>query len=414
MPIKLSVVAGPHAGKEFPFEGRDTFLIGRTSDCHFRLSDTDPFLSPRHCLVELNPPRCRVIDLNSRRGIKVNGERVESAELADGDEIRAGQTVFKLSIPTPAPAPAQQPRTNGKPDPKRLAPNKPPALLEIPGYVFDKEIGQGDLGVVYRATRQADGLRVSIKLIPPASATAEPDVERFLGDVGAISSLRHPNLVEILDCGAVGRLLYVVIEHVNGANGRQIVQHRGPLSVRTAVVMVAHALTGLGRLHARGKVHRDVKPTNLLVGTSGEKKVVKVTDFGLARAYHDANLGGTALWGEVGGIPAFTAPELITHPRTSGPAADQYSAAATLYYLLTGSPPHDLPENPARALATILSQDPVPIRERRADLPEALAVAIQMALHRDPEARYPRAENFRQALVADLAVSPSGAGYSVC
>src|SRR5262245_33053690 len=99
MQIKLSVVAGPHTGREFPFETRDTFLVGQTTDCHFRLPDNDPYVSNRHLLIEVNPPRCRVIDLNSRRGIKVNGERVESAELQNGDEVRAGQTVFKLTVP---------------------------------------------------------------------------------------------------------------------------------------------------------------------------------------------------------------------------------------------------------------------------------------------------------------------------
>src|SRR3954447_2222114 len=101
MQVTLTVVAGPLTGQVFPLADRDTFLVGRTPDCHFRLSYDDPYFSRRHFLVEVNAPRCRVIDLNSRNGIKMNGQKVASAELYDGDEVRAGQTVFRLSISGP-------------------------------------------------------------------------------------------------------------------------------------------------------------------------------------------------------------------------------------------------------------------------------------------------------------------------
>ncbi len=101
--LKLTVISGPHQGQEFVFDGHDTFLVGRTKDAHFRLSYDDPYFSRRHFLVEVNPPRCRVIDLNSRNGILLNGARVQTAEVADGDEIAAGHTVFKVCVVAPAP-----------------------------------------------------------------------------------------------------------------------------------------------------------------------------------------------------------------------------------------------------------------------------------------------------------------------
>src|SRR5205809_6558238 len=98
MNVTLTVTAGPHAGREFAFDRHDTFLVGRSKDAHFQLSYDDPYFSRRHFLVEVNPPRCRLIDLNSRNGTLLNGARVRMAEVADGDEIGAGHTVFKVCV----------------------------------------------------------------------------------------------------------------------------------------------------------------------------------------------------------------------------------------------------------------------------------------------------------------------------
>ena len=391
MHVQLTVVAGPHAGQAFPLHDRDTFLVGRTPDCHFQLSYDDPYFSRRHFLVEVNAPRCRVIDLNSRNGIKVNSQKVSVAELAHGDEVRAGQTVFRLSVEGPD-AP-----TVGHPA-RWAPPGSPTALPDVPGYVLDREIGRGGMGVVYRARRAADGQRVAVKTILPAPGVSARNVERFLREARVLSDLRHPNVVGYLDSGSAGSLLFLAMEYVRGPNARQVVQERGPVRPRTAVLVVLQALTGLAHMHARGYVHRDVKPSNLLIGKAGERRVVKVADFGLARAYEDARLSGLTMQGEVGGTPAYMAPEQITHLREAGPAADQYSAAATLYHLLTGSAPYDLPKDVGPALAVVLSEDPVPIRDRRPDLDERLAAVIHQALSRDPGERFAGVEAFARAL----------------
>src|SRR5262245_56240621 len=98
MKVILSVTAGPHQGKEFTFDGHDTFLVGRVSDAHLRLSYDDPYFSRRHFVLEVNPPRCRLMDLKSRNGTRVNGEEVAVAEIKHGDVIKAGHTVFEVSV----------------------------------------------------------------------------------------------------------------------------------------------------------------------------------------------------------------------------------------------------------------------------------------------------------------------------
>jgi serine/threonine-protein kinase len=163
--------------------------------------------------------------------------------------------------------------------------------------------------------------------------------------------------------------------------------------------MTCQALAGLAHAHAAGFVHRDVKPQNLLVGRGRGSRVVKVADFGLARAFETSGLSGLTLHGEVGGTPAFMAPEQVTHYREVRPAADQYSAAATLYYLLTGKYAFEFPQDVGARLVVVLTDTPVPIRARRPDLPAGLADAVHKAMARDPADRYPDVITFRSALL---------------
>src|SRR5689334_14661421 len=99
--VTLSVIAGPHEGRVFSFSCHDTFLFGRSDEAHFQLSRDDPYFSRRHFLIEVNPPRCRLLDLQSHNGTYVNGQRVQSAELHDGDEVRAGHTVLRVEVAPP-------------------------------------------------------------------------------------------------------------------------------------------------------------------------------------------------------------------------------------------------------------------------------------------------------------------------
>ena len=170
------------------------------------------------------------------------------------------------------------------------------------------------------------------------------------------------------------------------------------MDVRTAVRIACQMLAGLAHAHAKGFVHRDVKPSNILLGRSGTKRVAKLADFGLARVCESSRISGLTMQGEVGGTPAFMAPEQATHYRDAKPAADQYSAAATLYTMLTGRYTHDLPKDIGAQIAHLVTAAPVPITERRPDLPAELAEVVHKALSREPEDRFPDVMAFRQEL----------------
>src|SRR5262245_7369360 len=178
MKVILSVTAGPFQGKRFTFEGHDTFLVGRVDDAHLQLSYDDPFFSRRHFVLEINPPRCRLMDLKSRNGTRVNGEEVSAAEIKHGDVIKAGHTVFEVSVEGDDPE-----RQVTMDEYATVAPRAEPATVaygpEIPGYEIVRELGRGSMGVVYQARRTLDGAAMAVKTIIPAEGTSPRCVERF-------------------------------------------------------------------------------------------------------------------------------------------------------------------------------------------------------------------------------------------
>ncbi len=198
--------------------------------------------------------------------------------------------------------------------------------------------------------------------------------------------------------GEAANLIFLAMDLVDGPDVGARLKTTGPEEVRTGVRIVCQMLAGLAHAHAQGFVHRDIKPSNILIAPNGTKRTAKLADFGLARVYEASKISGLTMQGEIGGTPAFMAPEQATHYREVQPSADQYSAAATLYKMLTDQHPHDLPKEIGAQIAHIISAAPVPIAERRPDIPAKLAEVIHKALSREPEDRYPDALAFRQEL----------------
>jgi len=442
MQITLSVIAGPHLGQGFSFEGRDRFLVGRSKRVHFQLQPAqgkDLRVSRIHFMIEVNPPLCRVYDLNSRNGTHINGQRLSVADLRHGDEIRAGHTVLRVELredapgPTvdwtgPAPAEGCLPDWLGEPAPAPvgglstrmgepcLLCNKPLAEAgrpvcracqtvasekpqPLPGYLLLRELGRGGMGVVHLALRRADEALLAIKTVIPGGAVRPGQMERFLREASILRQLDHPYIVRFRDMGEAGGMLFFAMDYIAGVDAEKVVNQRGPLDVPFATGLLNQMLIALEYAHGQGFVHRDIKPANMMVQQLDQQTLVKLTDFGLARVYQSSQLSGLTQDNEVGGTVSFMPPEQITNFRNVQPATDQYSAAATLYYLLTGRTPYDLPADFAAQLDKILREDPVPIRRRRRDLPAGLADVIQKALQRDPGDRFAAVAAFRQALV---------------
>jgi serine/threonine-protein kinase len=403
MRVSLAVTAGPNEGLAVDFDRHDRFVVGRSKHTSVRFPQKDPYLSRFHFVLEVNPPLCRVTDLNSRNGTFVNDQRVERADLRDGDVVRAGHTRFRISVTAPDTDPpvgstATLPAGHTPGTIVQEGPGVWPAG-GMPGFRLVREVGRGGMGVVYEAVRESDGLTVAIKTFGPQTPPTRKQIDRFRREAEILRQIDHPNVVRYLESGEGEGVIWVALEFVNGTDAGRRVEQRGPLPVAAAVRVALNVLSGLAHAHKLGFVHRDVKPSNVMLAhLGGRKRGVKLTDFGLARVYEDSRLSGLTLTGDMGGTPAFMPPEQILDFRNVGPPADVYGVAATLYYLLTGKYIFDFTDNQVESFGKILEGKPVPVRERRAEVPEALEGVILQCLAKSPSDRLATAD----ALTAEL------------
>ena len=239
-----------------------------------------------------------------------------------------------------------------------------------------------------------------MKTIQPAVAAGHAQVERFLREQRILQELDHPHIVPFREMGEAESLLFFSMEYVRGTDAwRFREQHGGDIPIGRAVGWVRQLLQALDYAHAKGFVHRDIKPPNMLLELEGDRETVKLADFGLARAYQTSTLSGVTMKGDVAGTIAFMAPEQVNHLRESQPPVDLYAAGASLYWLLTGRHVYDLPRGLSKQILMVLQDAPVPIRSRRPDIPAGLADVIDRSLAREPEQRFADAKDMRRALL---------------
>lgn len=280
-------------------------------------------------------------------------------------------------------------------------------MLDMPtlpeGYRFLRELGRGGMGAVYLAA--FEGGERAIKTILPKGALSAELRRLFLQEASIQSRLRHPAIVEVFDFLEVSPGIFcMVMEYVPGKNAGELLD-QGPLTPAAAIGIVEKALAGLEYVHSQGVLHCDFKDPNILVGpSSGESLSVKLSDFGLARPYAAHGASSITREGTISGTLAYMPPEQITDPFQVQPTADIYSVGATLYRLLSGAFPHEVPSGRSPVLAVL--KDPiVPIRQRLPEVQEALEALIEKALSFEPSARFASAGEMRRAL---LEVLPAG------
>jgi eukaryotic-like serine/threonine-protein kinase len=256
------------------------------------------------------------------------------------------------------------------------------------------------MGVVYQARHNLTGQMVALKLIMPETATTRSAIDRFQREMSVISQLRHPNIVECYEQGMTRGQFWFAMEYVAGSNLETLAKvDPGRYPVQQGCRLVCQILKGLEQAHQLGFVHRDIKPENILIGESPEGLTVKISDFGLAKSFRGVGLSGLTFSGEMRGTIPFMPPEQMLDFKTVTPLADLYATAATLYYLLTCQYIYDDSAG-GDLIHMLLEQAPIPIRDRRPDVPKALDDVIQKCLARDPKARYPDATTMRGALKA--------------
>ena len=262
-------------------------------------------------------------------------------------------------------------------------------------YLIENEIGRGGMAVVYRGVDTRLNRTVAIKVLPPDVAF-NPDVRvRFLREAQTAAQLNHPNIVPIysVDEKDSAGLVYFVMAFVDGESLGSRLKREGIWPVDRAVRVLRDVADALAYAHARGVVHRDIKPDNILIDRASGRPMV--TDFGIARAA--AGETRLTVTGVAVGTPAYMSPEQALGEREIDGRSDLYSLAVVGYHMLTGEPPFKAVNTPAM-LVKHVSEPPRPVRERRPDVPAYLAVAIDRALAKRPEDRWTDAAEFRDAL----------------
>jgi streptogramin lyase len=259
--------------------------------------------------------------------------------------------------------------------------NTVPIRNDFLGYRPEELVGQGGMGVVYRARDLRLKRTVALKLMAPELATDERFRERFAREAELAMSLEHPNVVPIHDAGELDGRLYLVMRFVEGTDLRTLLRDEGALEPRRALAIVGQIANALDAAHAKGLVHRDVKPSNVLLDAAEH---AYLADFGLTRPFGSGASAPTD--GRSLGTPAYLAPEQIEGGEIDG-RTDVYSLGCLLYECLTGTAPFAGSSRLAVAWAH-LEEEPPGATERRPELPAPVDGVVRKAMAKDPEDRY--------------------------
>ena len=251
------------------------------------------------------------------------------------------------------------------------------------------------MAVVYAARDLRLDRRVAVKVMPVAG-TEPAERHRFVREARSAAGLFHPNAVAVFDAGEADDHLYLVMELVAGRTLADLLAERGPFEPAQATAIIAPVLVALGHAHAAGIVHRDVKPSNIMVSDDG---TVKLLDFGIARRFDDL-AGAITTAGQMVGTPQYLAPEQIEGGPVS-PATDLYAVGVVLFEMLTGSVPFNGDSAVATALARLHAPAP-DVRSRRPDVPPDLALVVRQAMAREPAERFNDAGAMQAALLPSL------------
>jgi Protein kinase domain len=272
----------------------------------------------------------------------------------------------------------------------------------VAGYRVESRIGAGGMAMVLRARDEALGRAVALKILAPALAGNPEFRERFVREARAVAAVDHPHIIPVYAAGETSGILYLAMRFVVGGDLRSVVQREGPLPGERAVALLSPVASALDAAHAAGLVHRDVKPANILIEASPDRREHPyLSDFGLAK-------GGSASTGLTGtgqflGTPDYAAPEQISGGRT-GPQADQYALACVAYTIVTGALPFARDEAMA-VLWAHMHDHPPRVTDLRPDLPAAVDQVVARALAKAPGERFASCGAFVDALGAALAGS---------
>jgi len=267
--------------------------------------------------------------------------------------------------------------------------------MQIGLYEVIELLGDGGMGSVYRARDPRFDREVALKVLHPHFQRNPDVVQRFKTEAVVQAKLSHPHIVSVYDFLADDAGLAIVMELVDGDSAERFVETTGPLSIDRGLKLFEQVLEAIGYAHEQGLIHRDVKPSNILIQEVTGSEVAKVVDFGIAKIV-GSDRQRTATAAKLGTL-AYMSPEQVKSPKDADERSDIYSLGATLQQLLTGTLPFE-GESDYDVMSAILTAEPAPPLRNGQPLPERIDRAIRKALLRDPDQRFQKCGEFLDAL----------------
>src|SRR6266568_200182 len=389
--MKLTVTSA--GGRTEALELGRQVVLGRDPACDVVLDDN--LVSRRHAQLEVDDSGRMVLrDLGSRNGTFVNGQRIEGAVVLGGNErIGIGDAQISLAPEVaPAPPPDETDRMVG---------------TTLGRYRIEAKIDEGAMGAVYLAEHTRLGKHVALKVMGQRLFRNQVARQRFVDESRAVASLDHPNIIPVFDADEIGDELFIAMRYVDGEDLGRLIDREGALDPERAISIVAQVGAALDAAHARGLIHRDVKPGNILIASArdsaGEGHAF-LCDFGITKNLAASGLTAT---GQTLGTPNYMAPEQFKGQPVDG-RTDLYALGCVLYECLTGRPPY-----PGDTFETVmyghLATPPPPPTSYRPGLPPGLDAVLAKAMAKEPADRYATCADLVAAARAALASGTAAA-----
>ncbi|MBA3710026.1 MAG: protein kinase, partial [Planctomycetes bacterium] len=310
-----------------------------------------------------------LVDLGSRNGTQLNGKKVSERQLSFGDRIAVGHVEY-LFVKEP-----------GDVELKDL----------LSKYEIQEKIGEGGMGIVYKANQRSMARVVALKILSPKYISKPKFVDQFTREARAAGSLNHPNIIQVHDVGAENEIHYFSMEFVDGPTCMQVLKQQGPFPVNDALEIVRQTAKALEYAHAHRLIHQDIKPDNIMVGPNN---IVKLADLGISKTFDEVEADEAVK--KVMGTPHYMAPEAALGKRIDQ-RVDIYSLGATAYHLLTGKTPYQ-GSSPTEVLKHHVMDPLPPLTDHNPSVPENVVALIERMMAKKPEDRYQSASEVLEEL----------------
>ena len=352
---KLVCRSGPAAGTEYPLT-KDITLLGRQSSCDVQVEDT--MASRAHCQVRRDGHLFTLVDLGSRNGTLHNGRKVGERSLLYGDRIRIGECEYVLV------------KAAGDRDLKDM----------LSKYEVIDRLGEGGMGIVYKAVQRSMARTVALKVLAPKYASKPRFVDQFVREARAAGTLNHANIIQVHDVGQENGIYFFSMEYVDGPTCMQVLRESGPFAPGDALEVVKQVAKALEYAHGHRLIHQDIKPDNIMLTAQGQ---VKLADLGISKTFDEAEAETTPK--RVMGTPHYMAPEAALGKRIDH-RVDIYSLGATLYQLLTGKTPYSGTSATEVLKAQVMDPFP-PVQDLAPDVPDEVCDLVEQMTAKDPDQR---------------------------